>query len=87
MDALYNTGKIVLISPHIDIKSDMFANARGQLDLAEVFSPRDRYFRQGGAVISALLEKEPISLDEYWALAGRETGDKLLEANIFSISY
>ena len=64
----------------------MFINAYNQLVLAQV-TPRARYFRQGAPVISALLEKESISLDEYLSLTGPEVGGKLLEANIFSYSY
>ena len=69
-----------------DVRRAMFADARGQLRVAEILSEL-RYHVQGAAVISALLEKGSISEEEYMALTGRQIGEKLLEANVFAFHF
>ena len=48
------------ITAFIDLKQELFAIANDQLNIAEI-SPKRRFFDQGAAVISTLLEKGSIS--------------------------
>ena len=64
----------------------MFASIRGQLRIAGIL-PGYHYHNQGAAVVSKLLRKGSISENEYIALTGPDTGEKLLGANVFSFNY
>ena len=60
----------------------MLAEAAGIL-------PDSPHHKQGAAVISKLLEEGSGSLsqNDYFALTGREVGEKLLEANVFAFHF
>jgi hypothetical protein len=63
----------------------MFRNAIGQLGLAEIL-PYHRYHKDGAKIVRALL-KGPISRETYYGLVGVDTGNKLLEKNVFAFHY
>ena len=70
-----------------DVREEMLADGLTQLGIAGIL-PGSRYHKQGAAVISALLEKGSISVNDYMDLTGREIGDKLLEAkNVFAFDF
>jgi len=64
----------------------MIEDALALLDVAGI-SPDSQYHKQGKAVICKLLEKESISKEDFIALTGRKSGDKLLEANVFAFHF
>ena len=64
----------------------MFSNIKSQLLSAEI-APEHRYHKDGAKIIRELLKKGSISEDAYYSLVGRDTGIKLLEANIFAFHY
>ena len=61
----------------------MFINIRRQLKSAEIL-PERRYHKEGAKIVRELLKKESISYNAYYNLVGADTGDKLLETNIFA---
>jgi hypothetical protein len=64
----------------------MFSEAETQLKSAEILRGR-RYHKDGVVIIRELLKKESISYNVYYDLVSAETGDKLLESNIFAFHY
>ena len=60
----------------------MFFDARSQLKFAEIF-PVHRYHKDGAVIIRELLKKGSILDDTYYGLVGVDTGDRLLETNVF----
>ena len=64
----------------------MFSNAEGQLKSAEIL-PGHRYHKDGAKIVHELLKKGFISRSTYYRLVGVETGDKLLETNIFAFHF
>ncbi|KIX03468.1 uncharacterized protein Z518_07020 [Rhinocladiella mackenziei CBS 650.93] len=61
----------------------MLNDAKRQLLSAEVY-PACRYHKEGAMIIRELLKKGSISWDAFHGLVGIDTGNKLLEANIFA---
>jgi hypothetical protein len=68
------------------VREAMFINIRKQLKSAEIL-PERRYHKEGAKVVRELLKKGSISEDTYNSLVGADTGDKLLETNIFALRY
>jgi hypothetical protein len=64
----------------------MFFDAQRQLESAKILSGR-QYHKDGAAIIRELLKKESISYNAYYNLVGADTGDKLLETNIFALHF
>jgi len=64
----------------------MFSWASKQLRSARIF-PGCRYHKDGAMIIRELLKKESISDDDYYSLVGVDTGDKLLETNVFAFHF
>jgi hypothetical protein len=65
----------------------LFNNAKGIVGLAEIL-PEHRYHKEGAAVVRELLQKESISRDRFYHLAGVDTGKMFLEkANVFAFHY
>ena len=64
----------------------MFFNAEGELQSAGIL-PKHRYHKEGSVILRELLKKGSISENAYYNLVGPDTGDKLLETNIFAIHY
>jgi hypothetical protein len=66
-----------------DIRRAMFSKAKGQLTSAGIL-PDSRYHKDGAKIIRELLKKGSISEHAYYRLVGCDTGDMLLETNIFA---
>ena len=66
-----------------DVRRMMFSGAKRELKRASIL-PGDPYHKDGGVIIRELLKKGCISEDTYRGLIDVVTGDKLLEANVFS---
>jgi len=64
----------------------MFSSAESQLKSAEIF-PKHRYHKDGAKVVRELLTKGSISRSTLYGLVGVDTGDKLLETNIFAFHF
>ena len=64
----------------------MFSDAQNQLKSAEIL-PGGRYHKGGALILRELLKKESISYSAYYNLVGADTGDKLLETNIFAYHF
>jgi len=69
-----------------DMRKAMFSKAKNQLMSAEIL-PSRRYHKDGAKIVRELLKKGSISEDAYYTLVGTDTGDKLLEANIFAFHF
>ena len=69
-----------------DIREAMFSKAKGQLTSAEVL-PGSRYHKDGAKIVRELVKKGSISEDAYYSLVGADTGDKLLDTNIFPFHF
>ncbi|KIX01032.1 uncharacterized protein Z518_10098 [Rhinocladiella mackenziei CBS 650.93] len=65
------------------IRQMIFYDVNGQLMSAQVL-PAHRYHKEGAVIIRELLKKGSISSNAFYKLVGADTGDKLLEANIFA---
>ena len=63
----------------------MFSSAEEQLKSAEIL-PEHRYHKDGAKVVRELL-KGSISRSTFYGLVGVDTGDKLLETNIFAFHF
>jgi hypothetical protein len=68
------------------VRETMFINIRRLLKSVEIL-PKRRYHKEGAKVVRELLKKGSISEDTYNSLVGADTGDKLLETNIFALRY
>jgi hypothetical protein len=64
----------------------MFSYAEGQLKSAEIL-PKRLYHRDGAKIVRELLKKGSISQSTYYDLVDADTGDKLLETNIFAFRF
>ncbi|OLE53256.1 MAG: hypothetical protein AUG51_14035 [Acidobacteria bacterium 13_1_20CM_3_53_8] len=64
----------------------MFSNIRSQLKSAKIL-PERRYHKDGAKIVRELLKKASISEDTYYSLVGADTGDKLLETNVFAFRF
>jgi hypothetical protein len=64
----------------------MFSFAKKNLMYANIF-PGSKCHKEGALVASALLEKEFLLDDEYFALTGHDIGQKLLEENVFAFHF
>jgi hypothetical protein len=61
----------------------MFFDAEGELQSAELL-PEHRYHKEGREIIRELLEKGSISQRTLYRRVGIDTGNKLLETNVFA---
>jgi hypothetical protein len=68
------------------MRQTMFVNARSQLESAEILPGRGHH-KTGAVILRELLKKGSISYSAYYNLAGADTGDKLLETNIFALHF
>ena len=68
------------------MRQAMFSNARRQLESAEILPGRLQH-KTGAVILRELLKKGSISYSTYYKLAGADTGDKLLETNIFAFHF
>jgi hypothetical protein len=69
-----------------DMRKAMFSKAKGQLTSAEILSD-SRYHKDGAKIVRELIKEGSISEDAYYSLVGRDTGNKLLETNIFAYHF
>lgn len=60
--------------------------AEGQLQSAKIL-PGRRYYKEGAVILRELLKKGSISRSTYYNLVDADTGDKLLETNIFAFHF
>jgi hypothetical protein len=51
------------------------------------FFPQRRYHKDGAKIIRELLKEGSISENTYTCLVGADTGDKLLETNVFAFHF
>jgi hypothetical protein len=68
------------------IRQTLFSDTKSQLMSAEILPDR-RYHKAGAKIVRELLKKGFISEDVYYTLVGADTGDKLLETNIFALHF
>ena len=68
------------------MRDTMFTNVVEQLESAEIL-PKNRYHKEGAAILRELLAKGSISRSTLYDLVGVDTGDKLLETNIFAYHF
>jgi hypothetical protein len=68
------------------MRDEIFSDTKNQLMSAETL-PGRRYHKDGAKIVRELLKKGSISENAYYNLVGPDTGDKLLETNIFAIHY
>jgi hypothetical protein len=64
----------------------MFSQAEEQLESAEIL-PQRRYHKEGAAILRELLKKGSILRSTLYDLVGVDTGNKLLETNIFAFHF
>jgi hypothetical protein len=64
----------------------MFSELKIQLQDAEIY-PKYGHYEDGAKIIRELLKEGSISEDTYNSLVGVDTGDKLLEANLFALHF
>jgi hypothetical protein len=69
-----------------NVRKAMFSKAKGQLTSAEIL-PNSHYHKDGAKIIRELIKKKSISEDAYYSLVGRDTGNKLLEKDIFAYHF
>ena len=69
-----------------DMRKTMFSTIRSQLKSAEIL-PERRYHKDGAKIIRELLKKGSIAEDTYYGLVGADTGDRLLETNVFAFRF
>jgi hypothetical protein len=68
------------------IRDTMFTNAESQLKYAGIL-PKHEYHKDGAKIVRELLTKGSISRSTLYGLVGVDTGDKLLETNIFAYHF
>src|SRR5436309_1151857 len=68
------------------IRQTMVSDAEEQLKSAKIL-PGHLYHKDGAKIIRELLKKGSISRSAYYDLVGVDTGDKLLETNIFAFHF
>ena len=86
MYTIYHTETGLVLTAFIAIRRTMFSNSRRQLMSAGIF-PKGRYHKDGAKIVRELLKKGSISDETYYRLIGRDTGNKLLETNVFAVGY
>jgi hypothetical protein len=64
----------------------MFSELKSQLMDAEIL-PKYRHHKDGAKIVCELLKNGSISEDTYYSLVGADTGDKLLETNMFAFPF
>jgi hypothetical protein len=64
----------------------MFYDVEAQLQSAEIL-PERRHHKDGAKIVRELLKKRSISRSAYYSLVGADTGDKLLETNLFAFHF
>jgi hypothetical protein len=64
----------------------MFSELKSQLKDAEIH-PKYRHHRGGAKIVYELLKNGSISEDTYYSLVGADTGDELLETNVFAFHF
>jgi hypothetical protein len=69
-----------------NVRKAMFSKARGQLISAEIL-PNSHYHKDGAKIVRELIKKKSISEDAYYSLVDRDTGNKLLEKDIFAYHF
>ena len=68
------------------MRQTMFSDTKSQLKSAEILPDR-RYHKDEAKIVGELLKKGSISDETYYRLIGRDTGNKLLETNVFAVGY
>jgi hypothetical protein len=68
------------------MRRTMFSYAEEQLESAEIL-PKRRYHKDGAKIVHELLKKGSISRSTFYGLVGADTGNKLLETNIFAFHF
>lgn len=66
-----------------DLRTILFNDARNELLSAGIYRGRCGQ-KAGAAIIRKLLKEGPISLNDYLDLVDADTGDRLLESNVFA---
>jgi len=79
--AIQKTNKV--LTAFTVTRDRLFSKARGQLTSPEIL-PGSRYHKDGAKIVRELIKQGSISEDAYYNLVGRDTGNKLLETNIFA---
>src|SRR3954447_5678451 len=74
------------LTAFIDIRRTIFSDAETQLKSAEIL-PKHRYHKDGAKIVRELLTKGSISPSTLYGLVDVDTGDKLLETNIFAYHF
>jgi hypothetical protein len=69
-----------------DIRKAMFTKAESQLKAAKIL-PKHGYHKDGAKIVRELLTKGSISRSTLYDLVGVDTGDMLLETNIFAYHF
>jgi hypothetical protein len=64
----------------------MFSDVKSQLKSAGIL-PGHLYHKAGAIIVRELFKKGSISDDTYYSLIGVNTGEKLLETNIFAFPF
>ena len=64
----------------------MFFKAESQLESAEILRT-GRCHKEGGMIVRELLKKGSISRSAFYDLVGRDTGNKLLETDLFAFHF
>jgi hypothetical protein len=71
------------LTAFIAIRKSMFSKAESQLESAQILRT-GCYHKEGGVIVCELLKRGSISRRTFFDLVGRDTGNKLLETNIFA---
>jgi hypothetical protein len=69
------------------MREEMFDKAKRQLTSAEILPPDSRYHKDGAKIVRELIKKGSLTEDAYYSLLGRDTGNKLLEENVFAYHF
>jgi hypothetical protein len=85
---VYSIPIVRALHPHLslDLRRSLLNEAKGQLKAAKML-PGGAFHKQEKAIIGKLLKENDISDDTYWAIAGDEIGEKMLQGNVFSYHF
>ena len=75
--------KVGFLTAFPGVRQKMFSDAKSELKAASILRG-GRYHKDGGVIIRELLKKGCIPEDTYRDLIDTETGEKLLETNVFA---
>jgi hypothetical protein len=78
--------RLVSHTAFTDLRQRMFSKAESQLESAGILRT-GRYHKEGAVIVRELLKKGSISRRTFYDLVGRDTGNKLLETNIFAYHF